>query len=161
MNLCDVGNDVDFRIKRAQNFSRNHRGSHAPDRFASGSASPALPVSDSVFCFVGEIGVRRPEFFCDLGVILRPRVFIANKNANRRAECLALEHARKNFATIFLLPLGGDFALTGPASIELALNVGFGDVDLGRTTIDHNADAAAVRFAERRDAKELSESVAH
>ncbi len=138
----------------------NTRG-YAPDRLARGSASPALPIPNSVFRFVGEVSVRRPEFSCDLGIILRPRVFIANKNANRRAECLALEHARKNFATIFLLPLGGDFALTGPASIELALNVGLRDLDFWWATIDHNADAAAVRLTEGRDAKELSESVTH
>ena len=105
--------------------------------------------------------MRRPEFFCDLGVILRPGIFIANQNSDRRAERFAFEDSRKNFATIFLLTLGGDFTLPGTSPIQLALNVGFGDVDLGRTTIDHNADAAAVRFAERRDAKELSESVAH
>ena len=35
------------------------------------------------------------------------------------------------------------------------------DVDLRRATIDHHADAAAVRFTKSRDAKKLAECVAH
>ena len=138
----------------------NTRG-YAPDGLARGSASPALPIPNSVFRFVGEVSVRRPEFFCDFGIILRSRIFIANENADRRAERLAIEDAGKNLATIFLLPLRGDFALIGPASIELALNVDLRDLDLWWATIDHNADAAAVRLTERRDAKKSTEAVAH
>jgi hypothetical protein len=161
MDLCDVSDDVDLRIKPAQHFSRDHSGGHAPDRFARGSASAALPIPDSVFCFVGEVGVRRPEFLCDLRIILRSRIFIANENSNRRAERFAFKHSGKNFATIFLLPLRRDFALTRAPTVELALNVGLGDVNLRRTAIDHDADAAAVRLAERRHPKELAVSISH
>jgi hypothetical protein len=41
------------------------------------------------------------------------------------------------------------------------LNLGFTDFDQGRATIDDDADPAAVRFAEGRDAKELTETIAH
>jgi hypothetical protein len=51
--------------------------------------------------------------------------------------------------------------LTRTATIQLALNIRLGDVDLRRTTVDHDADAAAMRLAERSNAKKLAESVAH
>jgi hypothetical protein len=51
--------------------------------------------------------------------------------------------------------------LSGATPIQFALNIRLGDVDLRRTTIDHDADAAAMRLAERRNAKKLAEGVAH
>jgi hypothetical protein len=51
--------------------------------------------------------------------------------------------------------------LAGTPSIEVALNVGVAQFDARRTTIDDDTDAAAVRFAPGRDAKELSEAAAH
>src|SRR6202011_718592 len=102
-----------------------------------------------------------PKFFCDLGIILRPRVFVANENSNRRAECLAFENSRKNLAAILFLPLGRDFALPRAAPVQLALNIRLGDVDLRGTTIDHDADAATVRLAECRNAKKLAEGIPH
>src|SRR5262249_56750349 len=53
------------------------------------------------------------------------------------------------------------FALAGSPPIQLPLNFRFGEVDLRRATIDHHTDPAAVRFAERRDPKELTEAIAH
>jgi len=51
--------------------------------------------------------------------------------------------------------------LTRTTAIQLSLNVDFRDVDLRRTTIDDYADAAAMRFTKRGDAKELAECVGH
>src|SRR5438128_10032461 len=102
MDLRDVSDDVDLRIKPAQHFSRDYSSGHAPDRFARGSASAALPIPDHVFCFVGEVGVRWPEFLCDLRIILRSRIFLENENSIRRAERFAFKHFGKTLATIFL-----------------------------------------------------------
>src|SRR6267378_71512 len=99
-------------MKRPQNFSRDHSGRDAPDGFPRRSAPPALPIPNSVFRFVSEVGVRRPEFFFCRSVILRSRIFIPNENSNRRAECFTFKNSRKDFATIFLLPLRRDLALT-------------------------------------------------
>jgi hypothetical protein len=41
------------------------------------------------------------------------------------------------------------------------LNLGLADLDHGRTTVDHDADPTAMRFAEGRNTKELSEGIAH
>ena len=49
----------------------------------------------------------------------------------------------------------------GTTTIEFALEVGLADFDARRTTIDDDADTAAVRFAPGRDAKKLAEGVSH
>jgi len=54
-----------------------------------------------------------------------------------------------------------NFALARTPPVKFALNVGLADVDLRWTTIDHDADAAAMRLTKARDAKELAECVAH
>jgi hypothetical protein len=41
------------------------------------------------------------------------------------------------------------------------LDVRFRDLDLWRTTINYDANPAAVRFTKRRDAKKLTKSVTH
>jgi hypothetical protein len=51
--------------------------------------------------------------------------------------------------------------LARPSTIELALNVRFTDFHLWGATVDHDTDSAAVRLTERRDAKKLSEGIAH
>src|SRR4029077_11950968 len=94
-------------------------------------------------------------------IILRTRVAISHQDRDRCAERFSFKHAGENLATIFLLALRGDLALAGTPPIELALNVGFADLDLRRATIDHNADAAAVRFAEGGNAKKLAKGITH
>jgi hypothetical protein len=41
------------------------------------------------------------------------------------------------------------------------LDLGLGHFNVRRAPVDHNANAATVRFAKSGDAKELAESVAH
>src|SRR5207248_11324437 len=76
-------------------------------------------------------------------------------------ECSPLENAGDNFASVLLLSLGRDFALTRTTPIQFTLDVRFRDVDLWRTTINYDTNAAAVRFTKRRDAKKLAKSVTH
>ncbi len=73
----------------------------------------------------------------------------------------AFENAGENLAAIGFIARSDDGALAGAAAIELALDVFFAEFDAGRATVDDHADATAVRFAPGRDAKELSEAVAH
>src|SRR4029077_4554883 len=134
---------------------------HTPDCLASRSAAPTLPISNPVFGLVGEIGMRWPKRLGDRWVIFRACVFVANQHCDRRPKRFSLKNAGKNFATIFFFPLRCDSTLTRATAIELALNLCFRDVDLRRTTIDHDANAAAVRFPERRDPKKLTERVTH
>ena len=89
------------------------------------------------------------------------RIFVADQDSNGSAESFAFKDAGKNLTAILLFTLGCDLALAGTTTIQFALNVGFADVDPGRTAIDHRADPATVRFAKRSHAKELAESVSH
>jgi len=88
--------------------------------------------------------VGRAKLFCNIDIIFRPRIPVADQNRNRRSQCFTFENARENFATIFFFPLRCNFALAGTSSIQRVLNVRVRDVDLRRATIDHGADSAAV-----------------
>ena len=94
-------------------------------------------------------------------IIFRMRIFVADQDSNGSAESFAFKDAGKNLTAILLFTLGCDLALAGTTPIQLALNVGLADVDLGWTAIDHYADPTTVRFAKRGNAKELAESVSH
>src|SRR5205823_9423645 len=126
-----------------------------------GGATAALPVPNSVLRFVGKIGVRWPKFFRDLCVVLRPRVFVAYEDRDWSAESFSVENSGENFAAVLLLPLCCDIALTRPAALQLPLNLRFAEINFRRAAINHDADAAAVRFAKSRDTKKLSKRVAH
>src|SRR5262249_30341732 len=140
---------------------RNRARRDAPDGFARRRTATALPVPNSVFSLVSVIGVGRPKFAGDLSVIFGPRVFVANYHRDGSAERFPFKNTGQNLASVFLVALRRDFALTRATAIQLALNVRFANVDPRRTTIDHHANPAAMGFAKRRDAKELSECVGH
>jgi len=62
---------------------------------------------------------------------------------------------------IFYFPLRGYLTLARTSAVQLALDLGFGQLNVRRATVDHHADAPTVRFAKSRNAKELAEGVAH
>jgi hypothetical protein len=72
-----------------------------------------------------------------------------------------LKNTGENLALIFFFPLGCDLALARPTAVQFTLDFRCGQFDIRRATVDDHAHAAAVRFAESRDAKELAEGVAH
>jgi hypothetical protein len=105
--------------------------------------------------------MRRPKFLSELRVVLWPRVFVTHQNRDRGAQCFALKDTGENLAPVFFFPLGCNLALARPTAIQFTLDLGLGQFDVRRAPVDHNANAAAVRFAKSGDAKELAESVAH
>jgi hypothetical protein len=162
VNLRDVGDDLEALFRKfAQNFFRDRAGRDAPDRFPRGSPAAALPVPDAVFGFVSEVGVRRTVGRLHFGVRFRARVLVHHENRNRRAERAALEDAGQNPAAVRFVARRDDFALAGPAPVEIALNVVLAQLDSRRTTIDDHAHTAAVRFAPGGDSKKLAEAAAH
>ena len=60
-----------------------------------------------------------------------------------------------------LLALGNEAALSWTAAVQIGLNIGFGDGESGRATIEDAAHATAVAFAERGYAKDAAESAGH
>ena len=125
MDLCRIGDKLESRKQERQYFSRNRTGGDAADRFARRSTSAALPVSNSVLRFISKVRVRRPKFLFKIDIVLWPRVFVADKNRDRRAERFAFKNARKNLAAVFLSALRDDLALSRTSTIERALNVLF------------------------------------
>jgi hypothetical protein len=105
--------------------------------------------------------MRRSKFARDFPVIFGSRIFVSNKNCDRRPECSAFKNAGQNLASVFLFALGRQFALTGATAIQLSLNFRFGNFDAWRATIDHYADAAAMRLAKCGNAKQLAKRVGH
>ena len=59
-----------------------------------------------------------------------------------------LEHSREDLDTVRFAPLRDVARRAGLAAVEIALDVGLGEREVGRTAIDDAADRRSVRFAE-------------
>ena len=128
-DIMDAGypsEDFKAGIKGGENLFCDCGGSDATDRFARGGTSAALPVANAIFALVSEIGMRRAKVGFHFAVGLRPCIRIRNKNGDRRAECDSTENSRENLAGVFLLARRDDIALAWPATVEVRLNVRFG-----------------------------------
>ncbi len=157
-HVCD---GLEPRMEIEQNLARDDPGGDAANRFPCGSAAAALPVANAVLRLIGEIGVRRSKGLRRFRIILRTRIFVHDEDGNRRAERAPFENAGQDLAAIRFLALRGDRALAGTAAIEFGLNIGFAQFESRRTTVDDNANTAAMRLAPGGNAKESAEKVAH
>src|SRR5262249_2964880 len=119
------------------------------------------PVADAVLRFIRIVGVRWPEGILERFVRARPCIGVAHQNGDRGAERLTVEHAGKQLGAIGLVTRRRDLALPGAPPIEIALDLLERDRQTRRTAVDHHADAAAMRLAERGDAKEMAERGRH
>jgi hypothetical protein len=88
--------------------------------------------------------MRRPEGFLYVRVRFRTRIFVAHENGNRGAESLAFEEAGENFATVLLIALRDNLALPRTATVEIALDIRFANLDAGWAPVDDDTDAATV-----------------
>jgi len=68
-------------------------------------------------------------------------------------------HPGQDLHRIRFLALRGEARLTGPAAVEIALDVGLDQRDQRRAAIDHTADRNPVALAEGRDAEQMAEGV--
>jgi hypothetical protein len=68
-------------------------------------------------------------------------------------------HAGENLYRIGFLALGGEARLSGPAAIEIVLDVFDRQGELRRAAIDHAANRDPVAFAEGRDPEHVAEGV--
>ena len=128
--------------------------------------APATPiVAQPVFDVVGVIGVARPVFVLEVGIILRALVDILDQKPDRgagrhlRAGQLVGEHAGEDLDLVGLLPLGGEARLARPPLVEIGLDVGLGQRDARRAAVHHAADRRPVALAKGGDAEEVPESV--
>ena len=111
-------------MESRQDLARDGAGRDPTDCFTGRGAATPLPVANSVFGFVGKVGMRRAKRFLHRAIIFRARVFVPDQNGDWCPERLAFEDPGKNFAAIGFLARRDDGALTWPAAIEFTLNVG-------------------------------------
>ncbi len=78
-----------------------------------------------------------------------PRVLVAHQDRDRRAERVALEDAREDLGAIGFVARRRQAALARATPIEVALDLRERDREPRRAAVDDDADAAAVRLAER------------
>ena len=88
-------------------------------------------------------------------------VSVGNAKPDGRAGGLALEYARQKFDAVVFVSLRRDGRLPGLAAVEFGLHECRIDVDAGGAAVDDATDGCAVRFAKGRQAKNMSECVAH
>ena len=74
---------------------------------------------------------------------------------------MPFENAGENLAPVSFVARSDDRTLARPPPIQIVLDIFFAQGKTRGTTIDHNANTAAMRFAPGRDAKEVAEGVAH
>ena len=160
LDLLDAGEDVDA-IGLVQDFTGDGAGGDASDGFAGAGAATALPVADAVFGLISEVGVGRPVFMGHLGVSLGARVFVLHPEGDRSAESTAFERAGQDLDGIGLLARGDDGGLAGAATVEVGLDITFGEGNPRGATVDDDADSASVRFAPGGDAEQVTKGVAH
>ena len=101
----------------------------------------------------------------DVGIVLRALVDIVDEKPDRRpgrdlrAGAIVHEHAGEDAHLIRLLPLRREARLPGTALVEIGLDVGLGEHDAGRTSVDHAADRGPMAFAKGRDPEDVAERV--
>jgi len=120
-----------------------------------------LPTPNAEFRLIRVIRVRGAEFGGHFGVCLRALVFVADPHRDGRAERFALERAGKNLNAISLLARSYNLGLAGSAAIKVGLNVRFRQREARRAAVDHNADAATVRFTPGSDAEQVPKRICH
>src|ERR1017187_2231068 len=161
LHLLDVGENFHAKFL-AQNLFRNRAGGHAANGLASAGTSAALPGADAVFGEVSVVGMGRTKLVLHLVVSLGTRVLVFDPETNRRAEREAVGgKAGHDLHRVGFLARGDDFGLTGPAAVEIRLDVGLGKFQARRTAVHDDAHAAAMRFAPRREAEGLSKAACH
>ena len=144
----------------AQPFARDRAGGDAHRRFARRLSSAAAIVANAVFLPVRVIGVAGSKRVGDVCVVFAARVLIANQKRDRRAGRAAFEYAGEDFNGVRFAALRYVARSTGAASIEVALDVGFAQLQSRRTAVNDAADRRSVRFTERRDREQFPEGIA-
>src|SRR5690606_41474811 len=116
----------------------------------------AQRYAPSRFVPVRVIGMAGAEGLDDIAVVATALVGIANQQTDGRAGGVAFKNTRQNRYLIGLATLRDVPRCTGPASIELFLNVGGIECQPRRAAIDHATDGRAMRFAEIGDTEQFA-----
>ncbi|MNM90423.1 hypothetical protein D3C81_1026830 [compost metagenome] len=109
---------------------------------------------------VGVVRVSRAEQVLDRRVVLGLLISVADQQANRAAGGAAFEHAGEDFDLVRLLALGSVPAGAGLAPVEVMLQIGQGDLQARRASIDNGDQRRAMAFASGGDSEQLAVGIA-
>jgi len=89
----------------------------------------------------------------NLGIIARALVRVFNQQRNWRTRRLAFKHARENFHGVRFFALGHETRRAGFALIQIGLNIGLGQGNTRRATVNDAANGRPVALPPGRKAK--------
>ena len=134
-------------------------GRHAGHGFPrAGSATPAV-VAVAILSRKAKVGVARPEQIFEMAVVFGSGVAIGDHHRDRRAGCLALEHAAQNLRFVRFLAGGDELALPRTASRQVGPQIVFRKREPGGYAVDNHHLPRAVRFASSRESQHLAERI--
>src|SRR5690606_32407699 len=104
-------------------------------------------------------GVAGPEQVLQLVVVARARIRVLDQETDRRTGRAALEHAREDPHLVVLASLARELRGTGAAPVDVRLQVGRGELEPRRATVDDAAERGTVALAEGRHREQLAEGI--
>ena len=158
-DLADVA-DHAAAEGRGDDALGDHPSRDAGRRLARARAAAAAVVAPPVLRVVGVVGVARPVLVPDIAVVAGALIDVADENRDARAGRLPFEDPGQDLRRVGLVPRGDDPALAGAPPGEVLGEIRLRERKAGRTAVDDDDVAGAVRLAGGGDAKAVSERIA-
>ena len=144
-----------------QNFAGDRTSGNPHRRFPRGLPASTAIIAHAILHVVRIVGMPRPIFVFDVGIILRSLIDVVDHERDGRTgsdllPCLLVQKdAGQNPDRIWFLPLSREARLARTATIEVRLDIAFAERNARRTTVDHATDRGPVAFAEGRHPKQM------
>lgn len=158
--MLDEGEDIEVEFE-LEDFAGDGTGGDAGGGFAGGGAAAALDHTATIFGIVGEVGVGRAVGLPHFVVGGRAGIFIGDVEGDGGAQGFVMVDAGEDLDGIGFLARGSDIALTGPAAVEVVLDILCGEGEAGGASINDDADGTAVAFAVSGNLEEGAEDAGH
>mmetsp|Transcript_29832 Transcript_29832/g.62541 ORF Transcript_29832/g.62541 Transcript_29832/m.62541 type:complete len:448 (-) Transcript_29832:12-1355(-) len=156
---ADPGDDFDA-VLLLEPLLRDGARRHAPDGLARARAPTAARRPEAVLHLIGEVGVGGPRHLAHFAVVVRPHVFVSDKEADWRAKSDSLFGSGQDGDRIFLISPRADTSSTSLArttSVQLNLDIRLGESHPGRHAINDAPNAWTVTFTKGGDTEIVSE----
>lgn len=150
LDVADRGDKGDnlHPIGLLQPLLRDGTGGHARNGLARTTPAAARAGLDAVLLEVGPIRMAGAGVQVDglVAVVLGALVLVGHGEEDGRAERAAVLDARVDRHAVLFVARRGDGGLAGAATVELGLDVGFGEGDVRGAVVDDARDGLAVGF---------------
>jgi hypothetical protein len=101
-------------------------------------------IIDPVFLIVGCLRVARTKHITEMVVAVRLLSLVQDQEANRRAQCLALEDPGEDLHLVALFPGCGQLTLARLPAVQVLLDRWFVEGEPGWASVHDNADCPSV-----------------